>query len=190
MSEKYTIPYAEIPGFLSKTQLSEHYKLYEGYYNQTQTIPAQINGIASTPAVSNVRGMQKTLQYALSGRELHELYFATMRVEQTDPVTSASDEFKSLVSESFGSWEGFVADLKAIAKTCRGWYRLELDPKNRVMYHNVGDFHDEGSTAGFALIAALDMYDHAYFFDYQTNKGVYIEQWLKHLDWTAISARI
>ncbi len=189
MSPKYTLTYTEIPGFLSQIQLSEHYKLYEGYYNQTQTIPALINGISQTPAVSNVRGMQKTLQYALSGRELHELYFASMKTEASS-VDDVSAEFKALVETSFGSWDVFVSDLKAIAKTCRGWYRLELDPKNRVLYHNVGDFHDEGSTAGFALVGALDMYDHAYFFDYQTNKGEYIEQWLKHLDWSMISARI
>lgn len=186
---KYILPYTEIANFLSKTQLAEHYKLYEGYYNQTIDLPPKINGISKTDNVSNIRGLQKTLQYALSGRELHEIYFDIMSPEKTN-INTISDNFKKLLENSFGSVDNFISDMKASAKTARGWYRLELDSTNQILYHNVGDFHDEGSTSGFEPIIALDMYDHAYFYDYQTNKGEYIDKFVEHLDWEKVNKRI
>ena len=190
MSAIYTLPYTEITDFLSATQLSEHYKLYEGYYNQARDIPAKINGMGATDNWSGIRGMQKTLQYALSGRELHEIYFDLMSPTATSYLDTASNLLKESIDVCFGSFDQFISDLKAAAKMSRGWYRLELDPINHKLYHNVGDFHDEGSTAGFWPIIALDMYDHAYFYDYQTNKAAYIDKFIAHLDWAKVSERL
>ena len=190
MKPIYTLPYETIEGFLSPIQLSEHYKLYEGYYNQTRDLPTKINGLGNTENWASIRGQQKTLQYALSGRELHELYFDLMNPTPTDSQSTVSDLLKQSITNSFGSYDQFISDLKAAAKMSRGWYRLELDPINHNLYHNVGDFHDEGSTSGFYPIIALDMYDHAYFYDYQTNKGAYIEKFLEHLDWQKVSKRL
>jgi superoxide dismutase, Fe-Mn family len=190
MKTIYTLPYIEIDGFLSALQLSEHYKLYEGYYNQARDLPAKVNGMGATENWAGIRGIQKTLQYALSGRELHEIYFDLMSPTPTNYETEASELLKQSITNCFGSIEGFVSDMTAAAKMSRGWYRLELDLINHRLYHNVGDFHDEGSTSGFWPVIALDMYDHAYFYDYQTNKGKYIEQFIAHLDWKKVSTRL
>lgn len=188
MAQKYILKYEELPGFLSKTQILEHYKLYEGYYNTVEDLPKKINGLSKTDP-SKIRGMQKNLQYALSGRNLHEIYFDTIKMGGGN-TENISEEFKNLIEKSFGSLETFISDLKECAKVARGWYRLELDPTNHVLYHNVGDFHDEGTTAGFKTVIALDMYDHAYFYDYQTRKAEYVEKWLQYADWARISERV
>lgn len=188
MAEKYILKYQELPGFLSKTQILEHYKLYEGYYNTCEELPEKINEICKTDP-TKIRGMQKTLQYALSGRNLHEIYFDTMKNGGGD-LQKMSEEFKKLLEKSFGSVENFVIGLKESAKAARGWYRLELDEKNQALYHNVGDFHDEGTTANFKTIIALDVYDHAYFYDYQTKKADYIAKWLEFVDWEKISQNL
>lgn len=190
MKSIYSLPFSSIPEFLSETQLKEHYKLYEGYYNQARDIPAKINGLGSTESWVAIRGQQKILQYALSGRELHEIYFDLMSISPTSYLEDASDLLKESIDACFGSYDQFISDLKAAAKMSRGWYRLELDPINHHLYHNVGDFHDEGSTSGFYPVLALDMYDHAYFYDYQTNKAAYIENWIKHVDWKKVSQRL
>jgi superoxide dismutase, Fe-Mn family len=189
MNSIYVLPQEEISGFLSKVQLTEHYKLYKGYYDQVQSLPATINGLGSSSNPTSIRGAQKTLQYALSGKVLHEIYFDLMSANTTS-FSDMSDELKALIVHCFGSVEGFIADMKAAAKMSRGWYRLEHDTENNLLYHNVGDFHDEGSTSGFKPLIALDMYDHAYFYDYQTNKGLYIDNFVNHLDWKKVSARL
>ena len=186
----YVLPFTEISGFLSALQLSEHYKLYEGYYNQARDLPSKINGMGATENWTSIRGVQKTLQYALSGKELHEIYFDLMSPTATNYESDASELLKKSIDVCFGSFEQFLSDMIAAAKMSRGWYRLELDTINHTLYHNVGDFHDEGSTSGFWPVIALDMYDHAYFYDYQTNKANYIEQFIAHLDWKKVSERL
>jgi superoxide dismutase, Fe-Mn family len=189
MKPIFTLPFETIDGFLSSIQLSEHYKLYEGYYKQTQIIPATINGIGSSANPNSIRGLQKTLQYALSGRVLHEIYFGQMSLTPTN-IDTISAELLELINASFGSLDTYIADMNAAAVTCRGWYRLEYDAENNILYHNVGDFHDEGSTTGFVPLIALDMYDHAYFYDYQTRKGEYVNNFIVHLDWTDVNQRL
>ena len=181
--------YTEVPGLLSATQLSEHYKLYEGYYNGANDLPQKINGVGASDNPGAIRGLQRNLQYALAGRELHEVYFDQISVEETS-TSDMPTKLVETVTESFGSVETFMSDMAAAAATCRGWYRVEQDLRTGQLYHNVGDFHDEAFTPGFGLVIALDMYDHAYFFDYQTNKKEYIANYIKHLDWNKVAARL
>ena len=36
-------------------------------------------------------------------------------------------------------------------------------------------------------LVALDVYEHAYFLDYQTDRGAYIDAFFRNLDWTAVN---
>ena len=188
MQPIYALKYQEIPEFLSQTQISEHFKLYTNYYNQTNDLPAKINGTGLTNP-TGIRGAQKTLQYALAGRDLHELYFSGMSTSVSS-LESMPANLKTLIEASFGSLEAWVADFTAVAMAARGWAILELDIRNNTLYNVVADFHDEGGTIGFQPVLILDMYEHAYFFDYQTDKKSYITKWWSHVDWQTVAARL
>ena len=188
MQPIYSTNYQEIEGFLSSTQISEHMKLYTNYYNQTNDLPAKINGLGTTnPA--GIRGQQKTLQYALAGRDLHELYFSGMTTSQTN-ISDIPNNLASLIESSFGSVEAWIADFTAVAMAARGWAILEFDARNNTLYNVVADFHDEGGTIGFQPVLVLDMYEHAYFYDFQTNKKDYIAKWWSHVDWQTVASRL
>ena len=188
MQPIYTLEYTDLPDFLSEKQIAEHMKLYTNYYNQTNDLPAKINGLGtSNPA--GIRGQQKTLQYALAGRDLHELYFGGMTASVTF-LSDIPDALKAHIEKCFGSVEAWAADFTACAMSARGWAILELDPRNDVLCNVVADFHDEGGTIGFKPILILDMYEHAYFFDYQTNKKDYIAKWWSHVNWGVVASRL
>lgn len=182
----FELKYNDIENFLSQTQISEHYKLYANYYNQSQDLPPKINGLSQTNP-SSVRGVQKVLQYALAGRDLHELYFGGMTTSTTS-LDDMGQKTKELIEKSFGSVQTWFGDFVTCAMGARGWAILEIDPKAGLAYNVVADFHDEGSTAGFVPVLALDMYEHAYFYDYQTNKKAYIDNYFKHVDWAFVEA--
>jgi Fe-Mn family superoxide dismutase len=40
------------------------------------------------------------------------------------------------------------------------------------------------------LLLALDVYEHAYFLDFQTARAKYIDAWLSVIDWTAVNTRL
>ena len=188
MQPIYQLEYQEIPSFLSNLQLTEHMKLYINYYNQTNDLPGKINGLGvSNP--TGIRGMQKTLQYALAGRDLHELYFGGMTTMDSG-AEEIPENLKGLIEKSFGSVDAWKADFSAVAMAARGWAVLEYDERNQALYNVCSDMHDEGFTAGFKPILVLDMYEHAYFADYQTNKKSYVENWWKHIDWVTVAGRI
>ena len=40
------------------------------------------------------------------------------------------------------------------------------------------------------LILALDVYEHAYYLDFQTARAKYIDAFLKSIDWDAVNKRL
>jgi len=188
MSNLTNLDYSKINNFLSEIQISEHLKLYQNYFNQSQTLPQDIlKTVKENP--TGVRGKQKTLQYALAGRDLHELYFLGMSDSKTS-FDEINSELKNLIEKSFGSLENWAEAFKVCAMAARGWCILEMDPKTKILYNTVCDFHDEGFTPGFIPVLALDMYEHAYFFDYQTNKQLYINSGFEHINWQYIAKNL
>ena len=39
------------------------------------------------------------------------------------------------------------------------------------------------------IILAMDVYEHAYYLDFQTARAKYIDAWFKSVDWNAVNAR-
>ena len=54
----------------------------------------------------------------------------------------------------------------------------------------IGDAQDTFPQWNCELILALDVYEHAYFLDFQTARAKYIDAWLSVIDWSAVDARL
>ena len=54
---------------------------------------------------------------AYNGTYLHEMYFDNLGGEGT----TAPEAFKKAATASFGSWDNYMADLKAAAGSAHGW---------------------------------------------------------------------
>jgi Fe-Mn family superoxide dismutase len=95
------------------------------------------------------------------------------------------------LAASFGSvarWrDEFVAIGRALG-TGSGWALLVFQPHDgRLVNQWAAD--DAQALAGGVPLLALDMYEHAYDFDYGADAGGYVEAFLNNVDWSAVQAR-
>ncbi len=65
----------------------------------------------------------------------------------------------------------------------RGWTVLAWDTHDNALRVYTGDAHNQGGVWGCLPILVLDVYEHAYFIDYGSDRKAYIGDWWKNLDW-------
>jgi Fe-Mn family superoxide dismutase len=119
----------------------------------------------------------------------HMLFF-----EQLTPTTNAkrpSGEFLFLVEQSFGSFEKMLDQLYKAASAFfgSGWTFMAMNQQ--------GEFHilslPNGDTPlrhGLIPILAIDLWEHAYYLDYQHRKKDYLNNLFLIINWKVVSSRI
>jgi Fe-Mn family superoxide dismutase len=173
---------------LSETQLKAHFTLYQGYVKKLNEIWTQIGSADKTHpnySFDLYSELRRREPVAYNGTYLHELYFDNLAPEG-DP----SAELKKAVSDSFGSWDNWVQDWKANGGSGHGWVQLVWDPNNKKILNNfIQSEHHVGLLVGVTPVLTMDVWEHAYFFDYQTRKADYLTTFLNNVNWKVVNER-
>ena len=171
---------------ISRASVEAHYRLYQGYVAKRNEILGKLADVdldKANQVYSDVRALKVDLTFAIGGIKNHELYFAHLGGEGGDP----DGAFRALVDRDFGSIEEWRADLKATGLAARGWAWTAYDWDERRLFNYIGDAQNSFPVWNAAPLVALDVYEHAYFLDYQTDRASYIEAFFHNLDWTAVN---
>lgn len=154
--------------------------------NKRNEILGRLDGVdlaTANQVYSDVRALKVDLTFAIGGIKNHEVYFAHLGGEGGDPVGAIGD----LIARDFGSAEAWRADLRATGMAARGWAWTAFDWDERRLFNYIGDAQNSFPVWNATPLVALDVYEHAYFLDYQTDRGSYIEAFFANLDWSVVN---
>jgi superoxide dismutase, Fe-Mn family len=171
---------------ISRDSVEAHYKLYQGYVAKRNEILgklAEVDAAAANQVYSEIRGLKVELSFAIGGVKNHEIYFEHLGGQGGDPTGLVGD----LIKRDFGGVEGWRADLKATGMSGRGWAWTAYDWDEGRLFNYVGDAQNTFPVWNATPLVALDVYEHAYFLDYQTDRAAYIEAFFNNLDWDTIN---
>jgi Fe-Mn family superoxide dismutase len=176
---------------ISKATHDAHLGLWKGYANKTNEIRTALAELEIDPAAANqiyshIRGLKVNYAFAYGGYINHSVYFDTIG-GQGGPATGAIGD---LINEAYGSFERFAAEWKATGMASRGWAYLGYDHAEQRVAIYAGDGQDTFPAWNHTLVLAMDVYEHAYFLDFQAARMKYIEAYLNVVDWDAASARL
>jgi Fe-Mn family superoxide dismutase len=174
---------------ISRTTIEAHYRLYQGYVAKRNEILGRLATVdlaAANQVYSEVRALKVDLTFAVGGIKNHELYFAHLGGEGGDP----DGAFRTLVERDFGSVDAWRADLRATAIAARGWAWTAYDWDERRLFNYLGDAQNTFPVWNATPLVALDVYEHAYFLDYQTDRGAYVDAFFENLDWSVVNGWI
>ncbi|MHB9944473.1 amino acid ABC transporter substrate-binding protein [Clostridium botulinum] len=187
VTKKY--PFDNVKG-ISLKQLTEHYKLYDGYVNMINKIWSIPNNSKdfkdSNATFSKLRCIKLGESYALDGVKLHELYFQNM----TSGHIPINGPILDKILEDFNSVENFTELFKETGKSMRGWVVLGIDPLDKKLHIFGSDSHDNGAIWLAYPLLVMDVYEHAYFMDFGTDKGKYMDAFLQNVNWNLINNRL
>lgn len=179
----------ELKGISTKN-IEEHLKLYAGYVKNTNTILEKIPEYQSYEkedafASYVVSEIQRRFSFEFNGMRNHEYYFQSLE-GGTKPLLNDS-KFKIAIEKQipFDIW---LNNFKTLAMTRGiGWAVLYYDKQTEQFINTWVDEQHLGQLNGLKWILGIDMWEHAYIYDYPTSeKKKYIDAFFENLNWETI----
>jgi len=163
---------------ISERTISIHYdKLYQGYVKKWQEIQERLKDEKS-------RELKVEESFCADAVILHEAYFDILGGDGI-----AKGEITERIKEDFGSFETWQEEFKALGLSSRGWVVLAFDFNEGRLRNYIADSHNSYGIWGTAPVLVLDVYEHAYFIDYGSDRKSYIEAFSQNLNWQAIDKK-
>lgn len=109
----------------------------------------------------------------------HSLFWEVMAPNATD----ATGELKEAIEAKWGSVEKFKDEFAAAAgsRFGSGWAWLSVDSKGDLVISSTPN-QDNPLMEGMVPVFGLDVWEHAYYLNYQNRRPDYIEAWFNVLD--------
>lgn len=178
----------ELKGISQRTQ-EEHYELYKAYVAKTNEIQKKLDTVDRSTAnqiFSDLRSLRVDLSFAIGGVKNHEIYFGHLGGNGGAPGAKTAE----LIARDFPSYEAWLADFKASGMAARGWVWLAFDHDLGILTTVVGDAQNTFPLWNATPVLALDVYEHAYWFDFGRARAKYIDAFFENLDWAVVEANL
>jgi len=177
---------------ISDQTLEIHFGLYKGYVDNTNKLTQQLEELSSKNQASGTNPayaeLTRRLGFEYNGMVLHEYYFGNMKAQAS---AQPNGELKKALEDSFGSLDTFMTDFKAIGGMRGvGWAILFQDPATGKLSNHWITLHEHGHPAGFKPLLVMDVWEHAFLFDYKpSEKAKYLDAFIANVDWDAVDQR-
>ncbi|WP_272432683.1 superoxide dismutase [Actinomyces sp. B33] len=190
----YTLPdlpydYAALEPHISGRIMELHHdKHHAAYVAGANTALEKLEAARDSGDFAAINLYEKNLAFNLGGHTNHSIFWTNMAPdaggEPTGEVASAIDEF-------FGSFEKFQGQFTAAATGLQGsgWAVLAWDTlSERLVTFQVTDHQGNLPVATVPLLL-IDMWEHAFYLDYQNVKADYVKAWWNVVDWENVAER-
>jgi len=175
---------------ISAKQLDEHYKLYSGYVNKLNEIwntpYLASNYTDSNATYSKMRSLKLGETYSLNGVNLHNLYFENIVGGNNVPY----GPIYTAIINQFSSYDDFISYLTNVGLSVRGWAILSFNLLDKRLHIIGSDSHDSGALWLSYPILIMDVYEHAYFMDFGTDRKKYISNFIENINWSVLNTRL
>jgi Fe-Mn family superoxide dismutase len=194
MFELIKLPYAisELEPVISVNTMSYHYgKHLQAYVDNLNKL------VAGTELVDKpLEEIVKTSDGAIfnnAGQVLnHNLYFQQFASQaEISAIGDAAPKLHSLICRDFGSVEDFMQEFEQKGATLFGsgwvWLSLDADGKLRITQHANAD---NPLRHGMTPLLTFDVWEHAYYLDYQNRRVEYLHSLWQIIAWKRIEERL
>lgn len=123
----------------------------------------------------------------------HKFYFESLRSPNEN--NKPTGKIAELINTTFGSYEKFVEEFsaKGAALFGSGWTWLGQKKDGSLIIHNTAnqdntymDFIEEK----YNPLVTMDVWEHAYYIDYQNKRPAHIEEFFKIINWDKVNERL
>lgn len=180
------------PHIDAKTMEIHHGKHHNGYVTK---VNAALEGTdmadsAIEDVVANLSKLPADKQTAVrnngGGHANHSLFFSTIGPGKGG---APSGDLAAAIDEAFGSFDDFKQKFSDAAATRfgSGWAWLSVDGGKLVVESTPNQ--DSPLMEGRTPVMGLDVWEHAYYLNYQNRRPDYIAAFFNVVDWDAVASR-
>ncbi|MDR1238211.1 MAG: superoxide dismutase [Propionibacteriaceae bacterium] len=182
--------YAALEPFISgKIMELHHGKHHAAYVAGANTALEKLAESRANNDFGNIAKLEKDLAFNLGGHINHSVFWKNMA---PGAGGEPDGELASAIVEFFGSFAAFKAQFAANANGIQGsgWSLLVWDPLGQRL--NINQLYDQQANVplGQLPILQLDMWEHAFYLQYQNVKADYVTAWWNVVNWSDVSNRL
>ena len=162
---------------------SKHHQTYLNNLNDLVTKEPSIENVDIDQLLRNPQLIPESIRQGVinngGGYLNHNQYWDTIA-----PNGKASTQMQEVISDSFDSFEHFRELFEQKAKTHfgSGWVWLVKNNSGKLKIVTTAN-QDSPLSLGLTPLLALDVWEHAYYLDYQNRRADYIENWFTIINW-------
>ena len=175
------------PSISARIMELHHSKHHQAYVTGANSALDAMAEARETGNFANLPKLQKDLAFNLGGHVNHSIFWENLSPNSSEPT----GDLASAISEFFGSIDKFKSHYSAAAlgNQGSGWAYLAWDAMgNRLV---IGQLYDQqGNIAmGSVPLLMLDMWEHAFYLDYQNVKADYVKAFWNIVNWEDVARR-
>lgn len=182
--------YKDLEPFISEEQLKLHHdKHHQAYVDGANAILKKFDNRNNEEF--DVKAVSKELTFHVGGYVLHKFFWENM-----GPADKCGGEPTGTVAEyikkDFGNFERFKKEFSQAAAGVEGsgWAVLTLcRMTNRIFIMQI-EKHNVNLIPGFRIMMVLDMWEHAYYLDYQNRRPEYVDAFWKLINWDEVNRKM
>ena len=176
----------------AKTMEIHHSKHHQGYTNNLNAAVKDTDNESRdiVDILKNLDMSDMTLRNNAGGYFNHNLFWEVINPNNENVM---SDKLKLLIDESFGSFDEFKQTFSkaAASRFGSGWAWLCVkNGKLEVCSTPNQDNPIMPNRCGGSPILALDVWDHAYYLNYQNRRADYINAFFEVVNWGVVSSKL
>ena len=189
------LPYAEDalePHIDARTMSIHHDKHHAGYTNNLNSAlegHANLANKSIEELLGDLNSVPESIRTAIrnngGGYANHSLFWNIM---SPNGGGQPSGELAQAINDAFGSFDAFKEQFSKAAGTRfgSGWAWLYVDGRGNLAVGSTPN-QDTPLMEGNTPILGLDVWEHAYYLNYQNRRPDYVSAWWNVVDWGAVS---
>jgi len=176
------------PNISGRIMELHHDKHHLAYVNGANTALDALAEAREKNDLTMVNKFQKDLAFNLAGHVNHTVFWKNMSPEGGDKPTG---ELAAAIDNFFGSFDAFRAHFTASALGIQGsgWSILVWDILGQKLIIEQLYDHQGNLSVGSIPLLMLDMWEHAFYLDYQNVKPEYVKAFWNIVNWADVQAR-
>ena len=173
---------------ISAKNIEEHLKLYAGYVKHANLIIEKIEEYKADREKNAyiIAELERRFSFEFNGIRNHEYYFELL--ENGPKPLPPNSQLKTELEKGGLSFDAWLIDFKTLAMTRGiGWAVLSYDKQTKQLVNIWVDEQHIGQLNGLSWILPIDMWEHAYVYDYPTSeKKKYIDAFFENINWEIV----
>jgi len=183
----------DLEPYIDKETMNIHYNKHHAAYTKNANSILAKMGIKSEDPKVIFRNVSKNagLRNNSGGWWNHNFFFEALCNPRKSKISAG---FKALLSKNFGSYDKFVEEFSNAAATQfgSGWAWLGKKKDGSLEIYSTANqdncFMDVNKISSIPILC-LDVWEHAYYLQYQNRRPEYVKNFYNVIDWSVVEDR-
>jgi Fe-Mn family superoxide dismutase len=191
----YSLPalpygYKDLEPAITERQLTLHHqKHHQAYINGANATLERLDKSRKENTDLDMKATLKELSFHLGGHRLHSIFWQNMAPAGKGGGGKPAGAINEALVKEFGTFERFQKEFTQAASTVEGsgWAALTFCRGTQRPIITQIEKHNVNHPAGFPVLMVVDVWEHAYYLDYQNDRARFISSFWSIVNWDFVN---